>query len=117
MEIIPPNDYRKKPSAVSLEQGGQLRLCGIDIRSLMAGFGIAKDEIIAEIAPFLFNHPLSLRFLALIVGPRCMEGAIETAAQVGSARGADILHAHGGLDIQILQAFMAFFHLASCPSG
>ena len=83
----------------------------------MAGSGISEDEIIAEVAPFLFNHPFSLGLLALIVGPRCMEGAIETAAQVGSARGADILPAHRDLDFQILQTFMAFFHLASCPSG
>ena len=111
-------DYRKKASAVSLEQGCQLCLCGISgILSLMAGIGFSEDEIIAEIAPFFFNHSLGLRFLALIVGPRRMEGAIATAAQVGSARGADILPSHRSLDFQILQAFMAFFHLASYPSG
>jgi hypothetical protein len=104
--------------SVSLEQGCQLCLCGISgILYLMAGRGISKDEIIAEIAPFLFNHPLGLRFLALIVGPGRMEGAMETAAQVGSAGGADILPAHRSLDFQILQTFMAFFHLAFCPSG
>jgi hypothetical protein len=71
---------RKFIRSVSIEQGGYLCLCGIDILAVRSG--IAKDKIIAEIAPFLFNHPFGQGLPAPIVGPRCMEGAIEAAAQV-----------------------------------
>jgi hypothetical protein len=59
--------------------------------------GISKHKKIAKIAPALFNYSFSLGFPTLIIGPGCMKDTIETAVQVRSAKGTDLLPAHRGL--------------------
>jgi hypothetical protein len=61
-----------------------------------------KNEEITKIAPTLFNDPFCLRFPAIIIGPDFMEGAIEAAVQVRSAKGTDLPPTHRSLDFQSL---------------
>lgn len=101
----------------SLEQGGQFGLFRLGIPVQATRSAVAKDEIIAEVAPLLFQDPFRLGFPAIIVGSRCQEAAIETAAEVRSAEGAGILPASRGFDFQIFLTAMTFFHLIACPRG
>ena len=94
---------RKKASAVSLEQGCQLCLCGISgILSLMAGIGFSEDDIIAEIAPALFNNPFRLRFPAIIVGADLIKSAIQAAVKIRPTKDTDIPSANRGAYFQFL---------------
>ncbi len=101
--------------ALLLEQGVQPVFCGLRILCRRARTIFCKNEVIAEIAPILFNHPIGLRLPARIVGSRRVIKAVETATQIGPARWADILSAHMGSDIKFFQAVMASLHGISRP--
>lgn len=73
---------------------------------------VPENEVIAEIAPILVNNPFRLGFMALIVGPDCMKGAIQAAVKVRSAKKTGLPPAHGSFIRQALQARMASFHLS-----